>query len=266
IRASDDADCGSDVPGIVIHDDGMPEDGYTDSSGLFPIVSYVDRFTPSSYPATIGSACVSFLTNASEPTSQNFQLVVYDDTGFDGAPGAQLAAVNATAANIPNQAVASFVKVDLGGLGISIPSGSVYIGVAFDPNQPGGVYIASDVTGTPNAGNGYHMRGSSGSPGSWDPTIDQFPDYHALLVRAVLQPDHCASSGDQPWLTVSVGGGLVGPHDAQSITVTIDPSQLTIGDHAATLCFASNDPASPRVVVPVMISVGDSIFADGFDP
>lgn len=266
IRATDDPDCGSDVPGMVIHDDGAPDDGYTDGSGLFSVVSYVDRFTPASYPATLGSACVSFLTSATEPTSQDFQVVVYDDTGFDGTPGNQLAAVAATATNIPNTAVASFVKVDLGDRGISIPSGSFYIGVAFDPNQPGGVYVASDTSGTPNAANGYHMRGSPESPGGWDPTIDQFPDYHSLLVRATLQPDHCASSEDQPWLTLSVNGGVVGPHDAATITATIDPTGLAEGDHPATLCFASNDPAHPRIVVPVLVHIGDAIFADGFEP
>ncbi|MGN6518073.1 MAG: hypothetical protein ACTHK2_01460, partial [Dokdonella sp.] len=39
--------CDESTPGIIVHDDGAPEDGYRDGSGLFTIAGYVDRFTPS---------------------------------------------------------------------------------------------------------------------------------------------------------------------------------------------------------------------------
>jgi hypothetical protein len=44
------------------------------------------------------------------------------------------------------------------------------------------------------------------------------------------------------------------------------PESLAAGTYAATLCIASNDPAHPRVVVPVRFDVIDTIFASGFDP
>ena len=256
--------CGEAVPGMLLHDDGMPDDGYRDGSGLFSINAYVDRFTPSAYPATLTTACVSFLTLG--PTTQDFELIVYDDTGFDGSPGNLIASVPATATGIPDTAMAAFVKVDLSGLGISIPSGSVYIGAQWNPLDPGDVFIASDVNGDPNAGHGYHMRGSDLGLGSWDLTIDEFADYHALLVRAVEAPDYCASPADVPWLTLSDTSGNVAAHDSGAIMVTLDPSGLANGAHTATLCVASNDPSHPHVVVPIRFEVGDRIFASGFDP
>lgn len=256
--------CDAATPGILVHDDGMPEDGYRDGSGLFSINAYVDRFTPSAYPATLTTACVSFLTLG--PTSQDFDLIVYDDTGFDGGPGNLIASVPATATDIPDTATAAFVKVDLSGLGISIASGSVYIGAQWNPLDPGDVFIASDTNGEANAGHGYHMRGSDLGLGSWDRTIDEFGDYHALLVRAVEAPDYCATPADVPWLTLSETSGDVEAHDSSTITATFDPSGLASGGYAATLCIASNDPAHPRVVVPVRFDVGDRLFASGFDP
>lgn len=264
VRGEATSGCDAATPGILMHDDGTPEDGYRDGSGLFSINAYVDRFTPSAYPATLTIACVSFLTSG--PTSQDFDLIVYDDTGFDGSPGNLIASVRATATGIPGTATAAFVKVDLSGLGISIPSGSVYIGAQWNPLDPGDIFIASDVDGDPNAGHGYHMRGSDLGLGSWDPTIDQFADYHALLVRAVEAPDFCATPADVPWLTLSETSGSVAAHDSGTITATLNPSGLANGSYAATLCITSNDPAHPRLAVPVRFDVGDRIFANGFDP
>lgn len=255
--------CDEATPGILVHDDGTPEDGYTDGSGLFPLASYVDRFTPTSYPATFTSACVSFLSHGS--TSAAFELVVYDDSGWDGSPGNELAAVPAIATGIPSTAVAAFTRVDLSGLGLVVEEGSVYIGVRFNPLAPGDIYIASDVDGQPNVGAGFHSRGAPGAPGGWDPTIDQFADYHALLVRAVEQPARCATPADLPWLSLDVVAGSIEAHAATTVTATFDPSQLEAGEHAATLCIDSNDPARPHLAVPVRFQVDDTLFADGFD-
>jgi hypothetical protein len=264
VRGNVTPGCEAATAGMLLHDDGSPEDGYRDGSGLFSINAYVDRFTPTAYPATLTTACVAFLTLG--PTTQDFELIVYDDTGFNGGPGNLIASVPATALDIPATATASFVKVDLSGLGISIQSGSVYVGAQWNPLEPGDVFIASDTGGDPNAGQGYHMRGSDLGLGSWDPTIDEFGDYHALLVRAVEAPDYCSSPADVPWLTPSETSGTVAAHESGSISVTLNPDGLVEGTYAATLCIASNDPTHPHLVVPVRFDVVDGIFANGFDP
>lgn len=256
--------CGESTPGIIVHDDGAPEDGYRDGSGLFTIAGYVDRFTPGAYPATFTSACVSFLASA-PGTSQAFQLVVYDDTNWDGGPGNLLASVDAIATDIPTTATAAFVRVDLSALGISIAGGNVYIGVLFDPTAPGTAFVASDVDGAPGAASGYLMRGNPGALGAWEPIVDQFNDYHALLVRAVEQPDACATPSDVPWLSLSGTSGSVDGHAQAVVTATLDPSQLAAGHYDAMLCIGSNDPHHPRLAVPVSFDVGDRVFDDGFD-
>jgi hypothetical protein len=263
VRGTITPGCESSVPGMLLHDDGVPEDGYRDGSGLFSINAYVDRFTPSTYPATLMTACVAFLSLGS--TTQDFDLIVYDDAGFDGGPGNLIASVPATALDIPITATASFVKVDLSALGISIPSGSVYIGAQWNPLEPGDVFVASDISGDPDAGHGYHMRGSDAGLGSWDRTIEEFADYHALLVRAVEAPDYCATPSDVPWLALSETAGTVAAHESGTVSVTLNPAGLAAGTYAATLCIASNDPAHPRFVVPVRFDVLDRIFANGFD-
>ena len=58
----------------------------------------------------------------------------------------------------------------------------------------------------------------------------------------------------------------VDAHASATITATFDPSQLGVGDHAATLCVDSNDPARPHLAIPVRFHVDDVLFADGFDP
>ncbi|MEO7326764.1 MAG: hypothetical protein ABIW82_18230 [Dokdonella sp.] len=256
--------CDESTPGIIVHDDGAPEDGYRDGSGLFTIAGYVDRFTPNAYPATFTSACVSFLASAAG-TNQAFQLVVYDDTNWDGGPGNLLASVDAVATDIPTTATAAFVRVDLSALGISVASGNVYIGVLFDPTNPGTAFMASDVSGTPGAASGYLMRGNPGALGAWEPIVDQFDDYHALLVRAVEQPDACATPSDVPWLNLDTTSGSVDGHAQSTVTATLDPSQLSAGHYDATLCIGSNDPHHPRLSVPVTFDIGDSVFVDGFD-
>jgi len=81
----------------------------------------------------------------------------------------------------------------------------------------------------------------------------------------VLEPDYCADMADVPWLSLSVGGGVVSPQSQQTITATLDPSGLAPGAYSATLCIASSDPRNRRLPVHVAFNVGDRIFTDGFD-
>ncbi len=268
MRASETAGCDAGTPGILIHDDGTVEDGYTEMpfDVTYARVAYVERFTPDSYPALVASACVAFVSTG--PTTQDFELIVLDDSGFDGGPGNEIGAVHATAENIPLNGT-SFVRVELSDYGISVPGGSFYVGVRFDPSNPGGIFIAADVDGAPSP-DGYQSQAIAwpGPMDSWDSLIDPeigHPDYHSLLVRPVVQTDDCATPADVPWLSLSTESGSVAAHADATITAMFDPSTLQPGDYSATLCFASNDPTRPHVAVPVAFSVGGRIFADGFD-
>ncbi len=99
---------------------------------------------------------------------------------------------------------------------------------------------------------------------SWSELIDPGvadADFHSLLVRPVLQQDYCADSADVPWLSLSVGGGVVSPQSQQTITATLNPSGLAPGSYNATLCVASSDPRNRRLPVRVTFNVGDRIFS-----
>jgi hypothetical protein len=268
IRASETAGCDAGTPGIQIQDDGIPDDGYTEVSFdvVYERVAYVQPFAPQTYPALVSSVCVAFVSNG--PTTQDFEVLVYDDTGPAGTPGNLIASVPATATGIPANG-ASFVRVDLGGYAISIANGNAYIGVAFDPRDPGSVFMAADTSGAPNP-EGYqgHALVWPGPMLSWSQLIDPgvgHPDFHSLLVRPVLEPDYCADMADVPWLSLSVGGGVVSPQSQQTITATLDPSGLAAGTYSATLCIASSDPRNRRLPVHVAFNVGDRIFPDGFE-
>src|SRR6266850_3381019 len=74
----DGIDCNS-APGIVIHDDGGIENGYSGNPALVTEVRFVDKFTPSSYPATFTSVCLDFVIVAGGPPTYPIDVVVYDD-------------------------------------------------------------------------------------------------------------------------------------------------------------------------------------------
>jgi hypothetical protein len=56
------------------------------------------------------------------------------------------------------------------------------------------------------------------------------------------------------WLTVTPANGSVPEGDSGSVTVTMNPAGLTLGTHAATLRFTSNDPSAPQQDIPVTLN------------
>jgi hypothetical protein len=49
------------------------------------------------------------------------------------------------------------------------------------------------------------------------------------------------------------------------VNVTLDATGLAAGVYSANVCVSSNDPAHSSTVVPVTLTVGDTIFANGFE-
>lgn len=87
----------------------------------------------------------------------------------------------------------------------------------------------------------------AGPPGSWQPA--------AGTTQDCLLPE---------WLQVDPGSGQLTGGASQPVEVTLDTTGLAAGDHPASLCFASNDPVRPLVVVPVTLTVVDD-GGDGCD-
>ena len=233
----DAADC-TGVPGAVVHDDGTYESGF---GGYFKSVDnseFVEKFTPSVHPATWSAACVAITYLGADPVEGfEFHLVVYDDDGEDGGPGAQLASLPAQIASLPPYvfcAEGQFFRIDLGAAAVTVADGSAYIGVQWnDMAWPGRfIFINSDGWSGGPFGGGYYRNTFT----PWTPMYFAFlSDYRALQIRAIeraLQP-----------------------------TLAVDTGAVTLQDHCAADPARANGVAEPGevvdVAVPVFASTGD---------
>ncbi|HLA63814.1 MAG TPA: T9SS type A sorting domain-containing protein, partial [Rhodothermales bacterium] len=194
-------DCEAE-PGIIIHDDGSPNDGYgANPGGATTALTLVDRFTPTSYPATFTQVCVSFIMNTGGSGTKAYQARVYDDDGAGGSPGTLLGSVDATATGVPASSPGVpipvvFQTVDLSGLALNIADGSVYIGVRFTPESPN-YYVTADQSPDRPVGfaGGYFGPESGGNPPTFFPLQNAFAPYRALFIRAVQGVPVAAEGG-----------------------------------------------------------------------
>jgi hypothetical protein len=70
-----------------------------------------------------------------------------------------------------------------------------------------------------------------------------------------------------PWLRVSPLAGLVPPGSSRNVSVTFDATGILRGDYRADLRIMSNDPATPVVTVPLVLTVDSVIVVTtGVDP
>jgi hypothetical protein len=108
---------------------------------------------------------------------------------------------------------------------------------------------------------GFFSAGTDAGPavlnGDWISTNGVAWDRLSLLgldfnwnIRAKLE-----GSAISQWLTVEPTSGTVVPNDADAIQVTANSSGLDDGTYTADVVVASNDPASPSVVVSVTLVV-----------
>jgi hypothetical protein len=175
-------DC-DNAPGIVIHDDGTIENGYSGGPGIMSI--WADKFTPATYPATYTSVCLAFNRLCPGPTSYSVEVVVFDDDGPGGSPGTELGAMPVTITNIPvfPDQTPAWNSFDISSVKIVVNDGSVYIGARWESDSLFQVYLDSDENG-PGFGGGYWY---STLDNMWAPIQNVFPLYRAMFVRVVEQ-------------------------------------------------------------------------------
>jgi len=223
--------------GSVVHDDGTYEIAY---GGYWEDVSsmrFVDRFTPSFYPATYSEVCVSISKQEVGGTLDgfDFSIIAFADDGPDGTPGSSLGSLPVHVAMLPDYefgAQGQFLAVDVSSLALDIGSGSVYLGAEWDPTQYVGIFIwmDTDSSGGPPAG-GYQNLNQH----SWDSLFFTFPDYTALLIRAIER--------------------------SPAPLIAVDAGAVVIADHCASNPSQSNAVVEPGetvdITVPVFASTGD---------
>lgn len=183
-----ETDCET-TPGIVIHDDGTLENGGSGNPDVVSEVIFVDKFTPTGYPATIESVCSAFLGLAGAASSMSYDIVVYDDDGASGAPGTLIGEINGlTAEDIPvfvSGAAPVWQTADTSSQNWEVTDGSVYIGVRFAPQTPN-IFIGMDQTTSTPVGQGYWWNDNAGA---WATILTGWPNYRSLVIRPVLAND-----------------------------------------------------------------------------
>ncbi|MBX3060288.1 MAG: hypothetical protein KF770_27840 [Anaerolineae bacterium] len=65
----------------------------------------------------------------------------------------------------------------------------------------------------------------------------------------------CAVPGDLPWLSAAPEAGSINPDEATAVEVVFDSTGMAADVYTGALCLDSNDPATPLVIVPVMLTV-----------
>jgi|KBSMisStaDraftv2_1062788.scaffolds.fasta_scaffold08158_1 hypothetical protein len=177
-------DCDNE-PGIIIHDDGGIENGYSGNPGLVTEVRFTDKFTPGSYPASFTSVCLDFVVLAGGPPTYPIDVVVFDDDGPGGVPGTLLGELNGqTAVTHPfvgGGQAPIWNSYDISSLGINVTSGSVYIGARWVPPS-NNVFLSADESGPVGFAGGYWWNNFDGV---WSQTQNAFPGYTANMIRAV---------------------------------------------------------------------------------
>ena len=208
-------DCDS-APGIVIHDDGGIENGYSGAPGLVTEVRFADKFTPSSYPASYTSVCLDFVILAGGPATYPIDVVVFDDDGPGGAPGTLLGELDGQTATTHLFTGGGQAPVwnsyDISSMGLNITSGSVYIGARWVPPS-NNVFLSADESGPVGFAGGYWWNDFDGV---WSQTQNAFPGYTANFIRAVE-----AGGGGSPTPTAT---GSPSPTPTATATATGSPS------------------------------------------
>jgi subtilisin family serine protease len=150
----------------LYYDDGVPNGGYTWSSGKRVAV----RFTPNSYPATLDKAQFLLASTSSYPKTFNYYIYDGDTSGPD--------TVLASASTAIRQA--GWHVVDLSGHGVTINSGDFFLAIRLPDSQLAWPYDST----SPIDDRGWVYDGSSWS--QW--TTNDF------MFRAVVTgPDYSTS-------------------------------------------------------------------------
>jgi uncharacterized membrane protein len=252
------------TPMSFILDDGVGENAVGLQGGAQFL--WFNRFTLNSYnfPITIDSVDVMFGYPGSTGGINVGELVdiyLYEDPDGNPANGAT------HRASLHNQAVQAVNGVTWSNYTLTTPvtfdgPGDILIAVV---NRTAGVTpstFPAVLDQTPPS----HQRSWAGFgavPG--DPPVMPMPTFGIIdnfgiagnwMVRGFGTGNvACDNPADVQWLDADPDMGTTGPGSTTDVTVTFDSTGLAIGEYNAFLCVESNDPATPLVVVPVMLEV-----------
>ncbi|MBI1318469.1 MAG: hypothetical protein GC168_05885 [Candidatus Hydrogenedens sp.] len=158
-----------------IPDDNSFEDGYLLS---VETSTFVQKFTPPSYPYTYEALCVCWRSDTE--TEVSFDLLAFDDDGTDGQPGTELYRAAKGQAFIDSDGA-----IDQHGFAsnaVVVTEGSIYLGVKWNtPIFATDMFLCADTSPETPQQEGY-LSTTNGA--SWFPIKPNFPDYQSLGLRA----------------------------------------------------------------------------------
>jgi hypothetical protein len=161
-------------------DDGSFEDGFPVPFG-FRNATMVQRLVPPFYPALLTRVCVCWSVGGSGGGHLPFNLVVYADGTIPGASLGSVAADSGTVLAGPVGGPGTFANISCSQVNAVIPSGGVYVGANWDESDNDNFFVCGDTSsGTPVA----TMYSSTNSGNSWHLTNSDWPQAHALGIRA----------------------------------------------------------------------------------
>lgn len=248
-------DC-ADPTGLIVHDDGSAESAIGGASNWQNGLILVERFVPSTYPASIATICLPLVVQGA--STANFEIVVFRDNGPGGAPGAEIASLPASASGIPTYPVAEpqWFQFDLGAIYTTIDSGGLYLGLRGLPTTPNLFLLTDESEGhPPGYGEGYWKRN-----GIWQALVDVqgLENYRSTLMRtapAAAQPlpVGCDDPHTVPWLSLDRYSGQTNAGAVSDVQVQVDATGLAPGAYHALLCVESD--GGSRVEIPVDLAV-----------
>ena len=224
-----------------------------------PVIDQIDPATGQVTGLTIPIPLSLARGIAYDPASGNFWI-----TGFD-SPIYQLTITSTVVISYPDP----------------LPFGSIY-GIAWDDVSPGGPFLWAWTSDSPPKAvqidpatglttgvtfSGSSLPGASNTGGGATITAGLLPDklvfvaMHQASADTVIGYDLgvatglCSANGVS-WLSLSQTSGVTAADQDTVVTVTFDSTGLADGTYSANLCFTSNDPDEPLVVVPVTLSIG----------
>lgn len=178
----------ADCTAGVVYDDGSIGDFY----GMAPAY-VVMKFDLPAGTSALDQVCTCFSRSSVGSSSLPYQVIVFDDNGTAGSPGTFLGSVVATANSVPEVGSYDFFNVSLANSGITLPDGSVYVGVYYNSNEH---YVCGDRSAETALRQIYH----SSNGVNWADSAAAFsgsgPRSWAIRVEPVATQSACSPASD----------------------------------------------------------------------
>lgn len=250
-----------------------------EDNGLYTVENrYLRRFYFADHPAVGGAVSIQSVdVGVESSTGQTIQVNLYTlphGTAAETIPLADLVPIGSGSVAVADGTALTTINVPLSAIVADTVANDLVVEVVGDGSADGThFYVGS--TPSPETHLSFFMAPECGIDTPVTPSSIGFPNMHLILVVNVddeppVLPG-CENPNDIPWLSASPASGSTAAGSTDDMTLSVDASELALGDYSALVCVASNDMGGhPLWEVPVRLTVTpavdtDCLFADGFE-